>query len=77
MNHLWLEVGVCGPCTRGRLVSLDRSSARAQNDAASLFKAKCAACHGADGSGKHGRGKIDEDSRFPFRRTCRSKPTLS
>ena len=24
---------------------------RAQNEAASLFKSKCAACHGADGSG--------------------------
>jgi cytochrome c6 len=30
---------------------------RAQNDAASLFKAKCAACHGADGSGNTAVGK--------------------
>jgi cytochrome c6 len=30
---------------------------RAQNDAASLYKAKCAACHGADGSGNTPAGK--------------------
>jgi mono/diheme cytochrome c family protein len=30
---------------------------RAQNDGASLFKTKCAACHGADGSGNTTVGK--------------------
>jgi cytochrome c6 len=29
----------------------------AQNDAADVFKAKCAACHGADGSGNTAVGK--------------------
>ena len=33
------------------LFSLVSSPTRAQDDAASLFKSKCAACHGADGSG--------------------------
>jgi mono/diheme cytochrome c family protein len=33
------------------------ASARAQGDAASLFKAKCAACHGPDGSGNVPMGK--------------------
>jgi cytochrome c6 len=32
-------------------------SARAQEDTAGLFKAKCAACHGADGSGDTPAGK--------------------
>jgi cytochrome c6 len=31
--------------------------ARAQGDAAGLFKAKCAACHGADGKGDTSMGK--------------------
>jgi mono/diheme cytochrome c family protein len=31
--------------------------AKAQDDAASLFKAKCAACHGADGKGEAPMGK--------------------
>jgi cytochrome c6 len=30
---------------------------RAQTDAAGIFKAKCAACHGADGSGSTAVGK--------------------
>lgn len=30
---------------------------RAQNDGPSLFKTKCAACHGADGSGNTSAGK--------------------
>ena len=33
------------------------SPLRAQNDAASVFKSKCAACHGADGSGNTPAGK--------------------
>ncbi len=32
-------------------------SATAQEDAAGLYKAKCAACHGADGSGNTAVGK--------------------
>jgi cytochrome c6 len=32
--------------------------ARAQNDAAGLFKSKCAACHGADGDGSTSIGKM-------------------
>ncbi len=31
--------------------------AHAQNDSAALFKAKCAACHGADGKGQTTMGK--------------------
>ncbi len=31
--------------------------AQAQNDVASLYKSKCAACHGADGSGDTSVGK--------------------
>ena len=37
--------------------SLLSSPARAQDDAASLFKSKCAACHGADGTGNTPVGK--------------------
>ena len=33
------------------------SSARAADDAAAVFKAKCAACHAADGSGNSATGK--------------------
>lgn len=33
------------------------SPVRAQNDAASVFKSKCAACHGPDGSGNTPAGK--------------------
>jgi cytochrome c6 len=32
--------------------------ARAQNDGAALFKAKCAPCHGADGKGDTSMGKV-------------------
>jgi cytochrome c6 len=38
-------------------LSLFSSPVRAQNDGPSLFKAKCAACHGADGSGNTTVGK--------------------
>ncbi|MGD0962495.1 MAG: cytochrome c [Candidatus Acidiferrales bacterium] len=33
------------------------ASARAADDAAALYKTKCAACHGADGSGNTAMGK--------------------
>jgi len=39
------------------LVSLAGSALYAQEDAAGLFKSKCAACHGADGSGNTAAGK--------------------
>ncbi len=39
------------------VLSLVGPSARAQDDAASLFKSKCAACHGADGTGSTPVGK--------------------
>jgi mono/diheme cytochrome c family protein len=37
--------------------SLFSSPARAQDDAAALFKSKCGACHGADGTGNTAVGK--------------------
>jgi cytochrome c6 len=37
--------------------SLASSSAMAQQDAAGLYKSKCAACHGADGTGNTAVGK--------------------
>jgi cytochrome c6 len=36
---------------------LTGTSARAADDAAALYKTKCAACHGADGSGNTAMGK--------------------
>jgi cytochrome c6 len=39
------------------LASFAASPARAQEDGASLFKSKCAACHGADGTGSTPVGK--------------------
>jgi mono/diheme cytochrome c family protein len=43
-----LAIGMC---------SLVSSPARAQDDAAALYKSKCAACHGADGTGSTPVGK--------------------
>jgi cytochrome c6 len=39
-------------------VFLLAATARAQGDAAALYKAKCAACHGADGRGETSMGKV-------------------
>jgi len=39
------------------VLALGVSPARAGEDVAALFKAKCAACHGADGSGDTSMGK--------------------
>lgn len=39
------------------IASLAGSSARAQGDAAALFKSKCAGCHAADGTGNTAAGK--------------------
>jgi cytochrome c6 len=38
-------------------LSLAISPVKAQDDAAGLFKSKCAACHGADGTGNTAAGK--------------------
>lgn len=36
----------------------------AQNDAASIYKSKCAVCHGADGNGATGIGHMDGTRNF-------------
>ena len=55
MNHCHARIGsVVFPLAVGLI--LFSTSVQAQN-AASLFKAKCAACHGADGSGNTSVGK--------------------
>ena len=57
MNHLLVRVSSLGLTLLAGLLLLT-ASARAQDDAAGLFKAKCAACHGADGgSGNTPAGK--------------------
>lgn len=56
MNHFVARIG----STTLALIAvlcLFNPPVRAQNDGASLFKAKCAACHGADGSGNTTVGK--------------------
>jgi cytochrome c6 len=55
MNHFLIRVGsVVLPLFAGLFLN---APIHAQNDAASLFKAKCAACHAADGSGNTAVGK--------------------
>jgi mono/diheme cytochrome c family protein len=39
------------------VLSFFSATLRAQDDAPSLFKAKCASCHGGDGSGNTSAGK--------------------
>ena len=56
MNHLLVRVSSLGLTLLAGLLLLT-ASARAQDDAAGLFKAKCAACHGADGGGNTPAGK--------------------
>ena len=47
-----------GAVTLAALLALGiTTSARAQDDAAALYKSKCAACHGADGKGDTPVGK--------------------
>lgn len=56
MNYRWFRLG----CTASSLVALAllcAAAAQAQSDAASLYKAKCAVCHGADGNGNTAVGK--------------------
>jgi len=56
MNHSLARIGSAGLlCVAGFF--LLSAPVRAQNDAAGLFKAKCAVCHGADGSGNTSVGK--------------------
>jgi mono/diheme cytochrome c family protein len=41
-------------------LSVAAGSARAQSGGEALYKAKCAACHGADGKGETGMGKANK-----------------
>lgn len=55
MNRVWMGrftviTMIVLPCFLPR-------SAKAQNTAATLYKTKCAACHGQDGKGNTGAGK--------------------
>lgn len=56
MNCRWLRVDCTASCFVA-LALLSAVPARAQSDAASIYKAKCAVCHGADGSGNTAMGK--------------------
>jgi mono/diheme cytochrome c family protein len=56
MNRFLVKIGLLAfPIVATLLLS--SAPVLAQNDAASLFKGKCAACHGADGSGNTTVGK--------------------
>ena len=55
MNHSLVRMGWGLALSAALLFSA--LPARAQNDAASLYKSKCAACHGADGAGDTSVGK--------------------
>jgi len=55
MNHRLVRVGSAFALWAAMLCFT--IPARAQNDAASLYKSKCAACHGADASGNTSIGK--------------------
>lgn len=50
-------VRLAGTFAAATLILFSSAPARAQNDAAALFKARCSACHGADGSGNTTVGK--------------------
>jgi cytochrome c6 len=56
MNHFIARI-VSTAVALVAVLSLFNAPVRAQNDGAGLFKAKCAACHGADGSGNTSVGK--------------------
>jgi len=56
MNHLSVRVFRCAAPAFGALFLLV-APLRGQGDAASLYKTKCAACHGADGKGDTTVGK--------------------
>jgi mono/diheme cytochrome c family protein len=55
MNHRLLQMSTL--IVALAISPLIRCSATAQEDAAGLFQSKCAACHGADGSGNTAVGK--------------------
>jgi mono/diheme cytochrome c family protein len=50
MNRLLARLGLAG-LPRLAVLFLIATPVYAQNDATTLFKSKCSACHGADGSG--------------------------
>lgn len=56
MNHKMFRVGSILPFAFLPTLLLPLQ-ARSQNDAASVFKAKCAVCHGANGDGNTNVGK--------------------
>jgi cytochrome c6 len=56
MNRSLARIACTSLCLFAGLF-LTISPVRAQNDAASVFKSKCAACHGADGTGNTPAGK--------------------
>jgi cytochrome c6 len=56
MNCAWVRLATAGLSLLAVLFLLS-APISAQNDGASLFKTKCAACHGADGSGNTTLGK--------------------
>ena len=51
MNGQWVRMSRAVFCVFA-LALLFALPARAQSDAANLYKAKCAACHGVDGKGR-------------------------
>lgn len=55
MSHRLIQMSVVAIALTGLLFLA--ASARAQEDAAGLYKSKCAACHAADGSGNTAVGK--------------------
>lgn len=55
MSHRLIQMSVVTIALAGLLFFA--ASARAQEDAAGLYKSKCAACHAADGSGNTAVGK--------------------
>lgn len=56
MNGQWVRMSRAVFCVFA-LALLFALPARAQSDAANLYKAKCAACHGVDGKGDTVTGK--------------------
>ncbi len=56
MNRPMAQVG-WSAVVLAAVLSLFSATLRAQDDAPSLFKAKCAGCHGGDGSGNTSMGK--------------------
>jgi cytochrome c6 len=56
MNRLMAPVGWSAVVLTAALFFFS-ATLRAQNDGPSLFKAKCAGCHGGDGSGNTSAGK--------------------